>query len=277
MTVRDIIYCGDNVSVLREHVATESIDMVLTSPPYDDIRNYGGHDWDFCALAKEVTRVLKPGGAIVWIVGDTTKDGSESLSSFRQALYFKDECGLNVLDTMIYRKQNPGGARGSNRSYWQSFEYMFVMSKGRLKTFNPLNDRQNAKSGKTYTGGGGRLKNGEKKELKVYQPTPHGKRFNVWDVGNTSSDRTTHPAVFPLSLAVDHVLSWSNPGDTVLDPFMGSGTTMLACNETLRTCLGVEICEEYLVETFYRVPEHVVFGGTVPPALEAAMFERMMS
>jgi hypothetical protein len=125
----DSIICGDNCETLAAMPA-ESVDLVVTSPPYDDLRTYGGHSWDFPRLASELTRVLKPGGVIVWVVADATVNGSETLTSMRQAIHFKDVCGLNVHDTMIY-KQAGTGAKGSNLAYWQAWEFMFVLAKGK--------------------------------------------------------------------------------------------------------------------------------------------------
>lgn len=222
-----------------------SVDLTVTSPPYDNLRLYKGFSWNFEDTARELYRVTKPGGGVVWIVGDATIKGSETGSSFRQALYFM-ECGFNLHDTMIYKK-NGTGACGSNRCYWQTFEYMFVFSKGRMKTVHRLNN------GKPRSSGGikmGRLKQDGTQKIEK-RSDADGKlqiRSNVWEynVGFCSGDdRTGHPAVFPEQLAQDHILSWSNEHDVILDPFMGSGTTAKMAILNNRNFIGFELSEEY--------------------------------
>lgn len=221
------------------------VDLTVTSPPYDNLRTYNGYSFDFEAVAKELYRVTKQGGVVVWVVGDATIKGSETGTSFRQALYFK-EIGFNLHDTMIYEK-NGTGACGSNNCYWQTFEYMFVFTKGKIKTVHRLDN------GKPRTKGGikpGRItKDGIQKVEK--RSDAEGKlqlRSNIWryNVGFTSGDdKTEHPAVFPELLAQDHILSWSNEGDLVYDPFMGSGTTAKMAIINKRNWVGSEISKEY--------------------------------
>jgi len=221
------------------------IDLTVTSPPYDNLRTYNGYSFDFEAVAKELFRVTKQGGVVVWVVGDATIKGSETGTSFRQALFFK-EIGFNLHDTMIYEK-NGTGACGSNNCYWQTFEYMFVFTKGKIKTVHRLDN------GKPRTKGGiktGRItKDGIQKVEK--RSDAEGKlqlRSNIWryNVGFTSGDdKVEHPAVFPELLAQDHIHSWSNEGDLVYDPFMGSGTTAKMAILNNRNWVGSEISEEY--------------------------------
>ena len=232
------------------------VDMVLTSPPYDNLRKYGGIEWDFDkfkAVAAEITRVMKKGAVCVWVVGDATIDGSETGSSFRQALHFKDVCGLNIFDTMIFVKSNP--IPQNQRRYEQTFEYMFVFSKDRPNTFNPI--RENCKSaGKLQQWG--RTTNTEErtvKHLREYDVRPtcetktHANIFTYAIGGNP----TKHPAVFPERLAIDQLISWSNNGDIVLDPFLGSGTTALACVKWKRRFLGFELNKEYFDIALKRI------------------------
>ena len=247
---------GDNCETLAAMPA-ESVDLVVTSPPYDDLRTYGGHSWDFPRLAGELTRVLKPGGVIVWVVADATVNGSETLTSMRQAIHFKDVCGMNVHDTMIY-KQSGTGAKGSNLAYWQAWEYMLVMAKGTPKTVNRLQDRKNKLAGfkvwksdkceKLGRSGGARTV-GE-----------NGIRDNVWEYASRfwSEETTDHPAPFPIALAKDHVASWSNLGDVVLDPFAGSGTTLKAAKELGRRFVGIEINAEYVEICQRRIAQEVL-------------------
>lgn len=233
--------CLEGLKKLEEN----SIDMTVTSPPYDNLRTYNGYSFDFENIAKELYRVTKEGGVVVWIVGDATIKGSETGTSFRQALYFK-EIGFNLHDTMIYQK-NGTGACGSNKCYWQAFEYMFVFTKGKIKTVNRLTN------GKPRTQGGkkmGRLtKDGvQKVEVRSDATGKEQIRNNIWcyNVGFcTGDDRTGHPAVFPEQLANDHILSWSNEGDVVLDPFMGSGTTAKMAILNKRNYIGFEVSKEY--------------------------------
>ena len=246
----DQIICGDNVTVLST-LPDECIDLVVTSPPYDNLRTYGGHSWDFAGVARELTRVLKPGGVAVWIVGDGYKDGAETLTSFRQALVF-DALGLRMHDSMVYEKS--GVAYPDSNRYLQVTEWMWVMSKGKPKTANLLRDRPNKYVGKM--GGnhrGGLCERGE-----------FGIRFNVWRYpnggGNTTKESFAHehPALMPDKLAKDHIASWSNPGDVVLDPFAGSGTTLKAAKELNRHWLGIEINPAYVEICHKRLAQDVL-------------------
>lgn len=222
-----------------------SIDMVITSPPYDNLRKYmSAHQaWNFDVfkkVANQISRVLKPGGVCVWVVNDATIKKSETGTSFLQALYFKNECGLLLYDTMIYAKDNP--VPQVQRRYVSQFEYMFVFSKGAPKTFNPIlepckrvgmvnNWGRNIFPGeKTAT----QVRDIERRPVKEYKI--HGNIFNYGVGGNSFG----HPAIFPLKLAKDQILTWTNIGDIVLDPFMGSGTTAVACKELERFYLGFE-------------------------------------
>jgi len=226
------------------------IDLTITSPPYDDLRTYNGYSFPFEDIARELYRVTKQGGVVVWVVNDATKKGSETLSSFKQAIYF-NEIGFNVHDTMIYRKLNPPPNAGTR--YHQSFEYMFVLSKGKPNTTNislrPRNNKCNDK--RTYRKKKfSRNKDGEFNENDYYikEQVPD---FNVWDFyvggGNTTNDKVAfkHPAIFPEELVKKHILSWSNEGDIIYDPFMGSGTTSKISILTKRNYIGSEISEEY--------------------------------
>ena len=219
-----------------------SIDLTVTSPPYDNLRSYNGYSFDFEAVAKELYRITKDGGVVVWVVGDATIDGSETGTSFRQALFFK-EIGFNLHDTMIYQKHN--FSNPSSNRYHQIFEYMFVFSKGKPKTFNALKDRPNVEAGKIGSWGKNtsRQVDGTMVERKRKVNTEFGMRYNIWRI--KTEMKPLHPAPFPEELVEGHVLSWSNPGDVVYDPFMGSGTTAKVAIETGRKYLGSEISSEY--------------------------------
>lgn len=239
---------GDSLEVLKK-LPDDCIDLVVTSPPYDNLRTYNGtNDWNFekfKGIAKELARSLKPGGVIVWVVGDATINGCETGSSFKQALFFKEHCGLNIHDTMIYQKAGTG-ACGSNLSYWQEFEYMFIFSKGRPRVINRIADKINSKAGGINTRG--RISSsGKEKDFKKRVTPKLSVRTNIWRIhaGNNGDDKVKHPAKFPEQLANDHILSWSCEGDVVLDPFMGSGTTGKMALKKNRNFIGIERDEKY--------------------------------
>lgn len=232
---------GDAAEVLSSF-PDKCIDLTVTSPPYDNLRNYNGYSFQFEPIAKELYRIHKDGGVIVWVVGDATIKGSETGTSFRQALYFKD-IGFNLHDTMIYEKAGTG-ASGSNYAYWQCFEYMFVFSKGKPESINRIADITNKTIGLVRAG---RFREGGNTE-KHHATKEFGIRTNIWryPVGfMDKSDKTGHPAPFPEQLAQDHILSWSRGNDIVLDPMLGSGTTLKMATKNNRKCIGIEISEEY--------------------------------
>lgn len=233
--------------------ADGSVDLVVTSPPYDNLRTYNDMPpFTFAAfqpIARELARVLKPGGVIVWNVNDATINGSETGSSFRQALFFKDECGLNLHDTMIWVKDG-GGAVGSNLCYTQNLEYMFILSKGRPNAVNLIRDKPNGSFGKDKSGVGRRTPNGEKKVETRKVSAEFSRRNNWWYI---PPERGEHPAVFPVALAHDHIVSWSNPGDLVFDPFMGSGTTAIAAERLGRRWIGSERDEGFFNGALARI------------------------
>lgn len=226
----------------------ESVDLTITSPPYDDLRTYNGYDFDFESIAEGLYRVTKQGGVVVWVVNDATINGSETGTSFRQALGFM-EVGFNLHDTMIYQKPTiPIG--GSNR-YYQCFEYMFVFSKDKPKKVNLIEDRKNRyiHSGRQK---GKRQKDGTIAKQYHAPPKEYGRRGNVWQYsigfGHTSKDKIAfeHPAIFPEKLAEDHILSWSNENDLVFDPMCGSGTVGKMALIHNRQFIGVDISAEYI-------------------------------
>lgn len=221
-----------------------SIDLTITSPPYDDLRNYNGFEWNFETVAKELYRVTKPGGVVVWIVADATVKGSETGTSFKQALYFKS-IGFNLHDTMIWNKGGFTATGSLAVRYGSVFEYMFILSKGKPKTFNPIKDRKN-KNTKGSFHKVIRQKDGTTKTTGYTKRNEYGQRFNVWEMPAISpKERTGHPAQFPEQLVNDHILTWSNPEDIILDPFMGSGTTAKMALLNGRNYIGFEISEEY--------------------------------
>ncbi len=237
--------CLDTIA----RMPNDFIDLTVTSPPYDNLRDYKGYSFDFESIAKELFRVTKKGGVIVWVVNDATIKGSETGASFRQALFFKD-CGLNLHDTMIYSKRACPFPE-VNR-YYSCFEYMFILSKGKPKTFNAIKDRKNKYAGKKNTSTQ-REKDGTTRKHHGYGKTyaAVGVRFNIWDVNagymksTTDKEAFKHPAIFPESLANDHIMSWSKPGDLIYDPFTGSGTTGKMAKLNRRRFVGSELSLEY--------------------------------
>ena len=231
--------CLDTMARMPE----EFLDLVVTSPPYDNLRAYKdavGLTWNFTTFEKIATalyRVLKPGGVVVWVVADATVNGSETGTSFKQALYFK-LLGFNLLDTMIYKTSKP--PMPQNR-YLPCFEYMFVFSKGKPKTFNPIMVpcKYAGKSHKSTIFN----RDGTKRQYKTIV-RPYKYKENIWEF-HSGRKGNKHPAIFPEQLAIDHIESWSNPGDIVYDPFMGSGTTALAAIRTGRNYIGSELGQEY--------------------------------
>ena len=222
------------------------IDLTVTSPPYDNLRLYEGYEWDFERVAQELFRVTKPGGVVVWVVGDATTNGSETLTSFKQAIYFRENCGFNLHDTMIYWTSKPPL---THNRYEQEFEYMFVISKGKPKTFNPLKELklwQDNRKTKSVR----REKDGTYDQGFVSEQIDKI-RGNVWFInsggGISAKDDIAfeHPAIFPEQLAQDHILSWSNEREIVYDPFMGSGTTAKMCIKTNRNYIGSELSKKY--------------------------------
>ncbi len=253
------IICGNNVDILKSY-SNDYFDMVLTSPPYDNLRQYNGFDFDFEGIVKQLWRTLKPGGVIVWVVSDQTVDGGETGTSFKQALYFMSN-GFKLHDTMIYKKDNPPPVGGSNR-YYQAFEYMFVFSKGKPKTFNPIitqrrnkhNDKRTERIRSFVRSADGSF------NKKLIQIKEEVKINNVWEYtvggGNSVEYGIKHPAAFPLKMAEDHIYSWSNKEDIVLDPFAGSGTTCIAAKKLNRNYIGIEISKEYCDIAEERIKNH---------------------
>ena len=247
---------NENCIDTMANMPSESVDMVLTSPPYDDLRNYNGFDLPLERIIKGLFRILKKGSVVVWVVGDKTEDGSETGTSFRQALTFK-ELGFNIHDTMIYYKNNPMPTTG--KRYHQHFEYMFAFSKGAPKTFNPMTEP-------TKYNGLANMKNRGKEGTLNYKKVERTKEKKVGNVffysvggGISTKDKIAykHPAIFPEKLAYDQIRTWSNEGDIIYDPFMGSGTTAKVAHLLKRKWIGSEISVEYTKISNQRLKEYL--------------------
>jgi len=243
---------GDCLEVMKS-MDRNSIDLTVTSPPYDNLRTYNGYTFDFEGIAKELYRVTKDGGVVVWIVGDATIKGSETGTSFRQALYF-EEIGFNLHDTMIYQKGSFPPTFPKTKRYQNAFEYMFILSKGTPKTFNGIqrnkspNSIYQRKSKSSFRKADGSFTYNE--QIDTSKTTTI--ELNVWkiDCGYMKSTKDKeaykHSAIFPEKLAYNHIITWSNENDVVFDPMMGSGTTGKMAKELNRNFIGIEISQEYL-------------------------------
>lgn len=252
------IHNGDCLEVLKTF-PDNSVDMVLTSPPYDNLRDYKGYTFNFEGIAQQLFRVVKDGGVMVWVVGDATIDGSETGTSFKQALYFK-EIGFNLHDTMIYRK-DAYPFPPSNR-YFPVFEYMFVLAKSIPKTTNLIRVPTNAQD--RHNSNSTRQKDGTIEKVKYAVGLDTRIRDNIWKYGIGNGKSTLdkiafeHPAIFPEKLAEDHILSWSNKGDLILDPMCGSGTTLKMAKKNNRNYIGIEISPEYCKIAEQRLKQQVL-------------------
>ena len=255
------IYNEDCIKGMQQ-IEDNFIDITITSPPYDNLRTYNNSlVWDenvWKEVIKELYRITKVGGVVVWIVGDATINGSETGTSFKQALYFK-ECGFNIHDTMIWDKGCFSAVGALQNKYAPVFEYMFIFSKGKIKSFTPIKDKINKHFG-VKIHGTIRNENGETVPMRGLKITKeinkYGQRFNIWHKA-PQRQKGGHPAPFPIQLASDHIISWSNEGNIILDCFMGSGTTAIAAINTNRNYIGFEKEAKYFEIANNRVSEHI--------------------
>ena len=242
---------NDGCLIALTKLDENSVDLTVTSPPYDNLRTYNGNNaqWGeavWKSVIEELYTVTKPGGVVVWVVGDATIKGSETGTSFKQALWAK-ECGFNLHDTMIWNKQNCSSVGSMNR-YENTFEYMFIWSKGTPKTTNIIKDKPNKRAGEMQNGSIRQVDGSVRKTTGygIRAIAEFGRRHNVWNVFPAKAKKERlHPAPFSEQLAHDHIISWSNEGDTVLDPFMGSGTTGKMAKQLGRNFIGIELDETY--------------------------------
>lgn len=253
---------GNCVEIMKQF-DDEFIDLTITSPPYDDLRDYTKDvDWNyeiFKEIAKQLFRIIKVGGFLVWVVVDKVNKGNKSLTSFRQALYFQ-EIGFNMFDIIIYEKT--GSSPPHKNRYFNTFEYMFVLSKGRPKTINLLKDKKNKWANcTTFSNVTRRERDGSLTDKGKKIINEMGVRTNIWKYSNGKGFSTKdeiayqHPAIFPEKLVQDHIMSWSNEGDIVLDVFGGSGTTSKVAVELGRKYIGIDISHEYCEIARQRVKQ----------------------
>ena len=280
--IYNTIFNGNSIDILDE-LDDNSIDLTVTSPPYDDLRSYNGkikedvkfedgYSFPFIEMATQLYRVTKEGGVVVWVVNDQVKNGGETGNSMRQALKFI-EIGFTLYDTMIYLKN--GAPFPESGRYSQVFEYMYILAKGKPKSINLLKDKPNKWAGTTNFGTPSkRLKNGTLKKGEKYIVSENGTRTNVWKINNGKGYSTKdieafkHPAIFPENLAEDHILTWSNEGDVVLDPMCGSGTTLKMAKLNNRRYIGIDIDEEYVALSKKRIQDIVPYNSENPNSKE---------
>lgn len=236
---------GDAIEVLNHDYPDNFVDLTVTSPPYDNLRNYNGFSFDARSMLSAIYRVTKTGGVCVWVVGDKIA-GGRSLSSFSHAFIGK-ECGFIVHDVMIYQKKNTPFMRSN--AYTNCYELMIIFSKGKLKTFNPLKEPTKRHGWETAVSNKGPDAVNRKRPVKLKKEKT---KTNIWQYavgfGGSTTDKIAfqHPAIFPEKLAADHILSWSNKGDLILDPMCGSGTTCKMAIENGRHWLGIDVSSEYI-------------------------------
>lgn len=266
----DKIYCGDAESLLKD-IDNESIDLIVTSPPYDNLRNYNGTCKDcwnkqkFEAIAKELARVLKDGGILIWNVYDKTENGGKTGTSMRQALFFMDVCDLKLNDYMFWKKTNPMPEVKQPR-YTKNIEFMFCFVKGKSpKTFNPIMIPTKS-AGKHYNSTAKQIGEGKDRRNLEYDVNSEMIDYHIWEMAvaqnrrkyiTTNGKEIKHPAVFPLELPLRHIQSWTNENDIVLDPFMGSGTTALAAIKTNRHFIGFEANQDYVDISNILIKENI--------------------
>lgn len=254
MLLNKIINC-DCVQGMKT-LPDECIDLTVTSPPYDNMKNYNGYSWNFEETAKELFRITKQGGVVIWVVADQIINGSKSGTSFRQALYFKDQCGFNIHDVMIWEK---AGRVPIRDRYFDIFNYMFVLSKGKPKTIHLIRDHENISAGKKtkkqkYDSECRKLP----KNSEVFTRAERSARTNIWRIPQGKNPETRgHPATFPEKLANDQIITWSNPNEIVFDPFCGSGTALKMAVVNYRMYLGFDCSAEYCNNARERVNKAV--------------------
>ena len=260
------IICEDNITYLKT-LPDECIDFVITSPPYDELRDYNGYKLDLHGLGIELLRVLKDGAICVMVIQDSTKDFAKSLTSFRTIVDWCDNIGFRLFECNIYNRQGTEGAWWKKR-FRVDHEYMPIFLKGKRPQYF---DKENIKipskhGGKVMTGANIRTKNGQTGSRKV-KINPTKCPGTVMSFGNTcggeSKLKSKHPAVFPNMLAYDMIECFCPKDGIVIDPFNGSGTTTLAAKCLGRKYIGIDVSEEYNQIARERLETEIIYRKTV--------------
>ena len=247
----------ENCLETLDRMPDEFLDMTITSPPYDDLRDYNGYHFPVEEIAASLFQKTKTGGVVIWVVADRTVNGDETLTSFKHAFAFKD-AGFKVHDTMLYVKNNPIPS-DCGRRYRQAFEYMFCFAKGSPKTFNPITEPtksagQKIKAFRITEAGRGNVPDEDiGREIKTERKLSNIFSYNVGTSSSKDKIAFEHPAIFPEKLVEDQINSWTNEGDVVYDCFMGSGTTAKVAHLLKRSWVGSEISAEYVALALKRL------------------------
>ncbi len=254
------IICGDCVEVLKS-IPDNSIDLVVTSPPYDGIRKYNGFSFNLHSTGKELFRVLKDGGIIAMVIQDQTKNFGKSLTSFKTIIDWCENVGFKLFETIIYKKHGAEGAWWTKR-FRVDHEYIPIFLKGeRPAYFNKEPLKIPSKhGGKTMTGCATRLTNGKTLKSKRVFINPMKCRGTLWDYttcGDGTRLKHQHPATFPDKIPVDFIRCFCPKNGIVLDPFIGSGTTALAAIQLNRNYIGIDISKEYCELAKKRIREEI--------------------
>ncbi len=262
------IICGDCVDVMKK-MPSNSIDLVVTSPPYDSVRKYNGFSYDLHKTGEELFRILKDGGIIAMVIQDQTKNFGKSLTSFRTVVDWVDNIGFKLFETVIYRKHGTEGAWWTHR-FRVDHEYMPIFIKGERPAFfnkEPLKI-PSIHGGKVMTGSGNRRTDGKTTKT-ITRPINAMKcRGTIWDylnAGDKNPLKRKHPAVFPDKIPHDFIQCFCPPGGIVLDPFVGSGSTAVSAKQLNRNYIGIDISKEYcqLAEERLRVTPDSLLGDLI--------------
>ena len=251
---------GDCLEKTKD-IESNSIDMIFTSPPYADRRKdtYGGKKanvyvkW-FLPFVREFKRILKPSGSFFLNIKPHTENGGRSLYVFKLVIEIVENVNFKLIDEFCWTKNAfPGGYKGKFKNALEPV-YHFAKSKPSEIIFNPIacgTPMKQESIARTYRKQCGAPSNGSRmtgmnttniRNLELARPS---NVININNVSNQFTDKQKHPATFPTGLVEFFVKSFSSESSTVLDPFMGSGTTGVVCKNLNRNFIGIEIDKEY--------------------------------